>query len=159
MWVNARGIGAYGHTGNRLWPGDPAVNGKLDDWRVIQRHCSVLGVPIAQRGERGFVFRAGVEQLCRAAKLDVSEAGPVLVVAVDEELDVGVGEQVANPTQLGDGDAFGFRVEDGVCDAVNVSEANGHNVRALPGVDRGEAGDAGFIVPRIRREGEAMARG
>ena len=87
------------------------------------------------------VLLAFVEEVGGAVDEDVPEALPVFLPVVDYEGDVGVGEDVADAFEVGDGGALGFLVEDAVEAVAVVVEADGYEVGDGLGVGGGEVGD------------------
>ena len=69
---------------------------------------------------------------------DVPEALPLFLPVVDYEGDVGVGEDVADAFEVGDGGALGLLVEDAVEAIAVVVEADGYEVGHGLGVGGGE---------------------
>ena len=139
-------------------PRDHVMGFDADDWRFVDGHDAVLRVLRAQAVDSLGVFMAGLQKGCAATQLDVRQAGPILLVVVDEELHLRVGEEVAHASEAGDRHALGLRVESDVDDALRIHEADGDDVRPALFVHGGEAGDTGFASEGFEGRWEVHGR-
>ena len=95
-------------------PGDDALGSHFYDGIFGDVHVPVLGVFLAQQGDGLPLLRARLQQFGSAEDEDVTEVLPVLVVAVNDEGYLGVGQDVADPLEAGERGALGLLVENGI---------------------------------------------
>jgi hypothetical protein len=132
-------------------PAHDTVRRDSDQWERFEVHRAIWLVLFAERHERSAPLIADIDEVGIAAHLEPGEAGPILVVAVDDETDGRVCQDVADAPERPGVAALWLLVDRGVNQPIEQDEADREGVGGVALVHGGEA-----RYPRDCEEGELV---